>query len=93
MIEPCLIVFGVISLITFIIYVVDKIKAQNGAWRIPEKTLLLFSFFGGALGGLLAMSIARHKTRKWYFHFVNILGLLWQVGLVLFLVYKTYFAV
>jgi uncharacterized membrane protein YsdA (DUF1294 family) len=92
MIEPCLIVFGGVSLVTFILYATDKRKAQKGDWRIPEKTLLLFSFFGGALGGLLAMTTVRHKTKKWYFYFINFLGLLWQVGLVLFLVYKTYFA-
>jgi uncharacterized membrane protein YsdA (DUF1294 family) len=73
------------SILAFILYAVDKQKAKNGAWRIPEKVLLGFSFFGGALGGLLAMTIARHKTRKWYFWFVNWLGLFLQL-FVLYLV-------
>jgi uncharacterized membrane protein YsdA (DUF1294 family) len=74
-----------VSILAFILYAVDKQKAKNGAWRIPEKVLLGFSFFGGALGGLLAMTIARHKTRKWYFWFVNWLGLFLQL-VVLYLV-------
>ena len=47
------IALGAISAQTLILYIADKIKAKMGAWRIKEKTLLLFSFFGGGLGGLL----------------------------------------
>ncbi|MBR2650402.1 MAG: DUF1294 domain-containing protein, partial [Clostridia bacterium] len=61
-----LIAFGAISLITLILYGVDKLKAKLGAWRIPEKVLLGFSFFGGGLGGVIAMLLFRHKTRHWY---------------------------
>lgn len=77
-----IIIFAVISLITFCLYGADKSKAKRGAWRIPEKTLLLFSFSGGAVGGSLAMSLFRHKTKHWYFVAVNAIGLIWQVGLV-----------
>ncbi len=81
---PVLIVFLVISLITFFTYGADKSKAKRGAWRVPEKVLLGMSFFGGAAGGSLAMALFRHKTKKehWYFRAVNILGLLWQVGVL-----------
>ena len=68
-------IFLTLSAITFFLYVIDKRKAQNGGRRIREKTLLLFSVLGGALGGLFAMSLVRHKTKKWYFWFVNWLGL------------------
>lgn len=77
-----------ISLVTFCTYVADKKKAKKGAWRIPEKVLLGLSFFGGAAGGLLAMSMARHKTKHWYFLVVNGLGLIWQAVLLMFLVIK-----
>ena len=80
-----LIVMGVISLINFFAYAIDKIKAKFSWWRIPEKTLLLTSFFGGAVGGSLAMMICRHKTKHWYFVAVNAIGLIWQVALVLYL--------
>ena len=82
------VVFLVISLITLILYAADKSRARHGAWRIPERTLLLFSFFGGAIGGLCGMYLCRHKTRHWYFVFVNLLGLAWQVALLLFLATK-----
>lgn len=74
-----------VSVVTFMAYAIDKNKARRGAWRIPEKTLLGLSFFGGAAGGYFAMNTVRHKTRKWYFHAVNLIGLAWQVGLLAFL--------
>ena len=76
----------VLSLITFFVYVTDKKKAQKGAWRVPEATLLLLSFIGGAVGGYAAMQLARHKTKKWYFHLVNIIGILWQEILLFYLI-------
>lgn len=80
-----LLLFGGLSLLAFILYGVDKYKARKGLWRISEKALLLTSFLGGALGGLLAMQLFRHKTRHWYFYAVNLLGLAWQVGLLFYL--------
>ena len=73
------------SLITFLLYAVDKKRAIEKKWRISEKALLSFSFFGGAVGGYLAMQLVRHKTRRWYFHAVNLLGLAWQIGLLAYL--------
>ena len=81
-----LIYLTVLSLITFVLYAMDKRKAEKGEWRISEKLLLSFSFFGGALGGLLAMHTVRHKTKKWYFWFVNLLGVLLHTLIFLFLV-------
>ena len=75
----CLIVIGVMSFITFIAYGADKLKAKRRSWRIPEKVLLSLSFFGGALGGLFAMTLFRHKTQHWYFYFVNVVGLILHV--------------
>lgn len=79
------IIFAVLSFITFVAYVVDKIKALKGKWRIPEKVLLFLSFFGGGIGGYLAMFLARHKIRKVYFHIVNILGVALQIVIVVLL--------
>lgn len=75
------ILLAVISAVTFILYGADKGRAKRGAWRIPEKVLLGFSFFGGALGGLLGMLAFRHKTRHWYFWAINLLGIAWQAAL------------
>ena len=73
--------YAAISFITFILYGADKSKARRGAWRIPEKVLLGFSFFGGAVGGLFGMNLFRHKTKHWYFWAVNVLGLVVQIAL------------
>ena len=78
---------AVMSLIGLILYGADKARAKRGAWRIPEKVLLLLSFFGGAAGGTLAMVLFRHKTRHWYFWFVNIVGLVWQAALAVSLAF------
>lgn len=85
MLNIVLIVFGIVSFVAFAMYGVDKMKAINGSWRISEKALLLTSLLGGALGGLLGMQLFRHKTKHWYFYAVNILGILWQAALVIFL--------
>ena len=79
------IIFGILSVITFFMYGIDKFKAQRGKWRISEKALLVSSFIGGAVGGFLAMQLFRHKTKHWYFNVVNILGLMWQIGLIVWL--------
>lgn len=80
-----LIYLGILSLIAFIAFVADKIKAQNGAWRIPESVLLGLSAIGGAVGGYLAMFIAWHKVRKWYFHVAEILSIILHIAITLLL--------
>lgn len=82
----CAAVVAVLSLVTFVAYGADKQKARCGARRIPEKTLLLLSFLGGALGGFLAMRIFHHKTRgeHWYFTAVNLLSLALHAALLIF---------
>lgn len=79
---------AVLSLVAFILYGIDKRKAKKNAWRIPERTLLLVGFLGGSVGALIAMELFRHKTKHWYFWAVNILGLLWQLAALFFLLKK-----
>lgn len=71
-----LIICACMSLITFILYGIDKSRAINNKWRIKETTLLMASILFGACGGLLAMIVFRHKTKKWYFILVNVLFLI-----------------
>lgn len=80
------IVLGAISLVTFILYLIDKIKAVNGAWRIRESVLLGFGICGGALGALLAMNIFRHKTKHMYFWVINTVALMAQAGIAIALI-------
>ena len=76
-----LIFIAAMSFITFSLYGIDKQKARNGEWRISEKTLLLCSLFGGAVGGFFAMQLFRHKTKHWYFVAVNLVGIALHVAL------------
>lgn len=59
----------VINIVTFIVFAYDKRQAMRGGNRVREFVLLGLSFIGGALGGLIAMYVVRHKTSKWYFKF------------------------
>lgn len=62
-------VWGAVNLVTFLLFWGDKVRAREGRWRIRERTLLLFSFFGGALGAWMAMVLFRHKTKKGRFRY------------------------
>lgn len=52
-----------INVISFSVFAIDKRKAVEGKWRIPEKALLFLAAIGGAAGALLGMKLFRHKTR------------------------------
>ena len=47
--------------LTFLLFLTDKLLACAKRSRIPELVLLWFCFIGGALGGLLGMTLCRHK--------------------------------
>ena len=78
------VVFAVLLLVNtvaFAAYGIDKSKAQRDRWRIPESTLLLLAFFGGALGALLGMRAFHHKTKHWKFKILVPLFLILQLAL------------
>ena len=52
-----------INIIAFLAFGIDKRKAQKGAWRIKEATLLGLAAIGGSVGALLGMKAFRHKTK------------------------------
>lgn len=52
-----------INALGFVLMLVDKYKAQNNLWRIPEATLMLVAAIGGSFGSFLGMKLCRHKTR------------------------------
>jgi len=53
-----------LTLITFIIYALDKSAARKGHWRVKELYLHLLSLAGGWWGALLAQQLIRHKSIK-----------------------------
>ena len=59
-----LILYPVMSFITFAQYTDDKYRAKQGRWRISEKRLHLCEFMGGWLGAFIAQRTLRHKSSK-----------------------------
>ncbi len=72
------------SLVTFILFYVDKQKAKHHRWRIPESTLLSFSFIGGSYGAFLAMKKFRHKTKHPKFYIMVPLMMILHIAILIF---------
>ncbi len=56
-------VYGIVNLIVFGMYALDKKKAEDGKWRTPESKLISAAIVG-IIGALLGMVVCHHKTRK-----------------------------
>lgn len=80
-----LIYIVVINIITFIVFGIDKHNAEQRRSRIRIVTLLTLSFIGGSIGGLFAMYLFRHKTKKDYFTVGLPLMIVMQVFVIFFL--------
>jgi uncharacterized membrane protein YsdA (DUF1294 family) len=59
-----------ISAITYWVYAVDKRRAEEGLWRVPEANLHLLELLGGWPGAFLAQRRLRHKCSKGSYQFV-----------------------
>ena len=62
-----MIYMGIINVITFLAFAIDKLHAVKGKRRIRIITLLGLAFVGGSAGALLGMYTLRHKTKVDYF--------------------------
>ncbi|MBR6325560.1 MAG: DUF1294 domain-containing protein [Lachnospiraceae bacterium] len=56
-----------VNLVAFAAMGLDKKRAVDHKWRIPEKRLFLYVLLGGGIGGTAGMFFFRHKTKHWYF--------------------------
>ena len=77
-----LLVYGVASVVAFILYGYDKQQARHGRWRTPEKLLHGVELLGGWPGALVAQQVFRHKTRKvpfqvWFWLIVTVHQAVW----------------
>jgi len=74
-----------LSLVTMIVYWIDKRRAVQGSYRrIPESTLHVLGLMGGWPGASIAQEFLRHKTQKtsfrvmfWVTVLLHGLGLTW----------------
>ena len=64
------------TVVTFILYLIDKQKAKKHKQRIPEAVLLTTTFLLGAVGAMFGIYAVRHKTNHWYFKLVAWLSLI-----------------
>ena len=80
---------ALMGVVAFISYGRDKKLAQKGAFRTPERTLLLLAFCGGCVGALFGMLLCRHKTKHARFVILVPLSvLLWAAAFVLFVLFS-----
>ena len=64
--------YGVVGVVSFAAYAIDKRRARRGRRRVRERTLHVLDGAGGWIGGLL-----RHKTRD-----RRCLVIFWSIGVV-----------
>lgn len=81
----------IINLIGFFAMWIDKVKARNGSWRIPENTLFMITFLGGGFGTIAGMYKFRHKTKKLRFTICFPVILLTEIVLVIYALIKYVF--
>lgn len=53
-----------LSLLTFLVYALDKSAAESRRWRTSEDKLHILAVLGGWPGALLAQNWLRHKSKK-----------------------------
>ena len=77
-----LVAWCLINLVVFCLYGVDKNRSRKGAWRIPERTLLLGTWLMGGVGAWLGMRTFRHKTKHLAFQISAPVGAVLSIAVV-----------
>ncbi|MBQ5439656.1 MAG: DUF1294 domain-containing protein [Clostridia bacterium] len=79
-----------INISAFIVYGIDKAKAKQNKWRIPEKVLIIFAILCGSIGAILGMIVFHHKTRKPKFYVGVPIIIVLQIALTVLYFYATH---
>ena len=74
MLKVLLAAYVIMSLISFVLYALDKRAAERGLRRTAERTLHLIDLLGGWPGGLAAVYLLRHKSSK-----IRFKAILWLI--------------
>lgn len=77
-----------VSLAAVAVTIWDKSRARRQAWRVPERTLWLFSVLGGSVATYVTMRLIRHKTLHRRFMWGLPLLMVAQAALLFLLSYK-----
>lgn len=64
------VLYGGMSIVTFVAYALDKRAAASSGWRVAEGSLLALGLAGGWPGAIVAQQVFRHKTVKVSFQVV-----------------------
>ena len=79
-----LVLYLIASVITYVVYALDKLAARRGVSRTPENTLHAMSLAGGWPGAMFARQTLRHKTLQqpfrtlfWVTVVLNLAGFAW----------------
>ncbi len=78
----------ILNIFGFVLVSLDKYKAKNKLWRIPERSFFILSIMGGSIGVYIGLFVFNHKTRNWYFMSVMPLIILIQIIFIYFLLNK-----
>ncbi|MBB1198959.1 DUF1294 domain-containing protein [Enterobacteriaceae bacterium 89] len=80
--HPQLVWMLLVSVLTMIIYGMDKLAARKAWRRVPESTLLVFGLVGGWPGAILGQQCFRHKTQKQPFRTYFFISVILNVGMM-----------
>ncbi len=77
--------FGIINLLSGVLFIIDKNSAAKNRRRIPEMTLHFLEFMGGVFAIFILMYVLRHKNRKFkYYMWTWVLVIWWIIILLIF---------
>ena len=79
---------AVLNICSFVVYGIDKSRAQKGQYRISEKTLIILAAAGGSIGAWIGMWVYRHKTKHIKFYIGIPIIILLQAGIILWLLVR-----
>ena len=78
----------IMSIVTLIVYGIDKARAADAKTRVPEITLLTLAALGGAVGAFLGRIFFNHKRNlasKAHFSVVIYVSMLLQLGFCVYI--------
>ncbi len=80
----------IVNILAFILYGIDKKKAEKNKFRISEASLITIAVLGGSIGAFLGMKVFHHKTKKKKFTVTVPLFAVLLVICSIYLLYQNY---